>query len=688
MKKVPWIIALLNIWVVLPAQLEGGITNDTIMLDEFTIFETVPLGENSVLDLSRSSRFSSIDRINARLDGISLIRRGAYAMEPQMDGFSGGQVNITVDGMRMFGACTDRMDPITSYIETDNLESFRITHGTAGSQNGNTVGGSFDMILKEPATGDRNVSVYGGMVFESVSDGINANGALELNREKWAFRSSGTYRKHSSYTGGDGSVVPFTQFEKINMHSVLRYDINKNNVLRFDFLMDDAFNVGYPALPMDVGKAKARMYAIEYRMPGYHRTISQLKAKIYYNSIYHMMDDSERDSVYFIEGDTPDDRDTVVMRMDMPGWSDTYGFYLEGNIDLDDKNRLYIKIDDYLNFSRANMTMYMENPEYPDEPPMYAETWPDMFRNVTGIFARNTTFLKRSLKLTIEARMDLSTTRVISETGHRQFEIFGYDIDREYFEMPKSLNLNLSLNNHSLYNLSAGIGYSERLPTSSEQFGFFLYNALDGYDYLGNPDIDLERSAHIWAQIHFMWPDFKLSFRNRFSRVSDYILGQIDPEIPQMNLYASGVKRYENIPHAVVYGSSLQLQWKPIEMLTLYSLSRYTYARTHDGDPLPMIPPLRNICICKIQHRTISIQAEGEFSAAQNRINLGFGETATRAFSVYNIRASCHVQVSETLMKISAGVENILDKAYSEHLDWGNYYRPGRSLFLHLGIKI
>jgi iron complex outermembrane receptor protein len=33
-------------------------------------------------------------------------------------------------------------------------------------------------------------------------------------------------------------------------------------------------------------------------------------------------------------------------------------------------------------------------------------------------------------------------------------------------------------------------------------------------------------------------------------------------------------------------------------------------------------------------------------------------------------------------------VENILNKAYSEHLDWGNYLRPGRNVYMHLSLKI
>jgi iron complex outermembrane receptor protein len=683
-------------WIIWLSCLSGSVFSqektftvfDTISLEEITITETVPLNNRSVLDLHQSSRFSSIDKINARLDGISLVRRGAYAMEPQMHGFSGGQINITIDGMRMFGACTDKMDPVTSYIEPDNLESLEITHGTSGNHHGSTVGGSFDMLLKEPDTSpDRGFSVVAGMGYESASQGLNANGAFEVNREKWALRSSATYRKHSSYTDGDGEIVSHSQYEKINLHSVLKYELDPDNIFRFDFLLDDACDVGYPALPMDVGQANARIYALQYERFFRNGKVDRLKTKLYYNTVYHLMDDSRRDSTFFLDEEPGGTADTVYMRMDMPGWSDTWGGFIETGINLNENNHLYLKFDDYLNHSRANMTMYMNQPGFPGEPPMYAETWPDMYRNVAGAFARNTNYLKQSLKLILEARLEYSTSRVTSETGWRQFAIFGYDINRNYVEFPKSLNITLNFRK-AAWIVDGGIGYSERLPTSSEQFGFFLYNALDGFDYLGNPDIGMESSRLVRANIHFARRDFKASLRNQFSFVKDYILGRVDRDIPPMNLYASGLKRYENLSHAILYGTSLQMQWIPVQGLNFYSLSKYTYARTDEGEPLPLIPPLKNISFCRVQKKSLSLQAEGEFSSAQYRISPSFGEIPTDAFAIFHIRASWSWKISRSLLEISSGVENIFNKSYSEHLDWGHYLRPGRNVYVHLNLRI
>ena len=104
--------------------------NDTIHLNEVEVSTSLPLSHNDVMDFYRTNHFSTLDNINARLDGMSLVKRGSYALEPQLQGFSGGQLNITIDGMKMFGACTDRMDPITSYIEPSNLKKITIDHGT------------------------------------------------------------------------------------------------------------------------------------------------------------------------------------------------------------------------------------------------------------------------------------------------------------------------------------------------------------------------------------------------------------------------------------------------------------------------------------------------------------------------------------------------------------------------------
>src|SRR5690606_29783051 len=75
----------------------------------------------------------SVDEFLASSDNISFIKRGAYAWEPLLNNMSTERSIITIDGMHIFGACTDKMDPVTSYVESNNLSTIDITSGQEGS---------------------------------------------------------------------------------------------------------------------------------------------------------------------------------------------------------------------------------------------------------------------------------------------------------------------------------------------------------------------------------------------------------------------------------------------------------------------------------------------------------------------------------------------------------------------------
>lgn len=275
------------------------LTLDTIMLDDITVSGTVPLNDSQVEKFYRTNYFSTIDNLTGHLEGVSLIKRGPYAMEPQMNGFSAGQLNITIDGMKMFGACTDKMDPVTSYLEPGNLKSITIEHGTNGGLHGNNVGGSIDLALNEPGTS----SMYPFFTalsfgYESISNGRNILVSTGYRKGKWAWGLNGVYRINDPYRDGNHNVIQYSQFGKYNIHSVLKYTVDSVSALRADLLWDLAKNVGYPALPMDVSKARAALFALEYQRnkPKYF-----LKTKLYYNSVYHVMDDFEETAFIFLK---------------------------------------------------------------------------------------------------------------------------------------------------------------------------------------------------------------------------------------------------------------------------------------------------------------------------------------------------------------------------------------------------
>jgi iron complex outermembrane receptor protein len=661
-----------------------NMVKDTIQIEEVVVTQNIVLNDENAVNYYQSFYSSGIDKINERLGSVSLISRGAYAREPVLNGFSSGQINVTIGGMKMFGACTDKMDPVTSYIEPVNLKSIRINVGSSGNKNGSTIGGTFEMELQAPEKSVFRLET--GINYETVSKGKTVFFLSNYGKEKWAYRISGVYKYFSPYTDGNGSKVPFTQYEKVNLLQSVLFSPAAGQDLIFDWLIDDAFDIGYPALPMDVSRAKGRIYSLQY-VPEQFMHLSGFRARIYYNTVYHLMDDSERDSLYLVEDPETGRADSVYMKMDMPGWSRTWGAFAEGSARWSERNLLSFKLESYRNRQKAEMTMFMNNLSHPGEPPMFAETWPEHRRQVSGIFLRNDYALSRKVTLGIDLRSDYSSSKVLSEQGKRQFSSLGYDVDKTFREFVHSANFTMAVTPSTAWQVKAGAGSGERLPTLSEQFGFYLFNAYDGYDYIGNPDIKTEKSLNFFGNLSYTRPAVKFSVEARYDHISDYILGLIAADYEALNLYAAGTKKYQNIGSANLFSTQFQLFWKPLPMLEFFNVLKYNRGETNEEEPLPLIPPLKNLFSVHFEKRNYQLQLENEYSAPQNRINTGYGETKTPGFFLLHLRAGYNIQTGKSVIRINAGVENLLDRAYSEHLDWGDYNRPGRNFYFMISYK-
>jgi len=686
MKRYQLLIIFFTIWLTLPAQQNSkksvGNNIDTIKLKEVTVSCNIPLNNKQVEKFYKTNYFSTIDNLMGHLEGISLIKRGSYAMEPQMNGFSAGQLNVTISGMKMFGACTDKMDPVTSYIEPANLKSITLEHGTNGGLYGNNIGGSIDMGLQEP-TNNSNHPFYTNLSvgYESVSNSKNILVSTGYTKNKWEWGLNGVYRKSDPYRDGHGNIIRFSQFEKYNIHSVVRFLPDSINTFKVDVLYDQANNVGYPALPMDVSKARASIFALEYQR---NQSNYNIKAKIYYNSVYHVMDDSHRDSLYFIQNKTTGKTDSVMMRMDMPGRSNTFGSFIVASFNLNEKNKLTIKADNYINSSLAEMTMFMHFVGKPLESPMYLQTWPDIMRNVTGLYVQNTTAMTTKLFVTLNGRLDYAIDNLQSNVANQEFSVFNYNLPRKFNNLTKSVNLSIQYFISQPIQFTFQSGFSERIPTITEKFGYYLYNAYDGYDYIGNPYLKTEKSFMGRFGIKYSNQKIKINFSQSFSMLRDYIMGITNDVIPPMNFYTKGLRVFQNVQGAKLLSTDLQAIYNPAEGMYIFNLTKFTWGQLNSGEPLPLVAPIKNMISVSYEKNNWSFQVDNESALMQNRINLQYGETTSPSYSIFNIKSSYHIKLSDTLLDASIGITNLFNTAYYEHLDWGRIFRPGRSIDFYI----
>jgi iron complex outermembrane receptor protein len=644
-----------------------GDSSRVVELQEVVVSSTQKTAQQLLVSFFKRGNSSSLEDIMSRLPELSLIRRGAYGMEPSIRSFTGGQINILIDGMRIHGACTDKMDPATIYIEPANLDNLQVQTGSNSFLNGSSIGGSITMKMADPEflTGKKITGIISSG-YQTSAKSFYESVKLNFTTGRFAVKASATYRSNSNYRSGGGNIIPFSQNEKINYSLSIKFRQTEYSYLKADLLADDGWNIGYPALPMDVGYAAARIASLSLHRENSNSRLYKWQFKIYGNNIRHFMDDTKR----------PD----VPVHMDMPGISKTYGIYSEAEIKVTHKQKVVLRIDGSSTFLKASMTMYQ-----PGQLPMYMLTWPDNRRGQYGLSSGWTWQPDSSLKLQANTRIDMITSGLANEEAKAQVSIFGHPTD-DRKNILKNVSFQLSKNLTSKLKISGSLSYAERVPTAGEYYGFYLFNSSDGYDYIGNPDLKKEKSMQAELSALYTWKSNRVQLSYFYSKISGYITGIVDPAINAMTMGANGVKSFINIPGATITGLEFSGIAKPFSLVDIISTLRYTKGKDMQENDLPAIAPLKNINSFRYRFKKISAQLETETALQQKRINQQAGEDQTPAYFLLHTRFTYMTHLFKFNTELQSGIENILDKNYHEHLDWGNIPRPGRNVYIQLKL--
>ena len=646
------------------------------LIDEVVVVSSVGEGRKR----SAKGQVASIDEHLSELSHVNLVRRGSYAWEPVVNNMATERVSTTIDGMKIFYACTDKMDPVTSYVESSNLQSILLNSGLNGNpQSTGNIGGSLDLKLKKSpflASSDGSSS-FGGIKGGLVA-GYETNGHLQVYGvdAEASFRrfytNAGVFYRHAdNYKEGGGRKVDFSQFEKINVYDNFGVKLTDegNDVLEGTFIYDRASNVGYPALNMDVLKAEAFITALSYRHQFDNRFLNSWETKGYYNHITHIMDDTKR----------PD----VEIHMDMPGESWTSGLYslLTASNGRHDVQANY---DLYYNRLFADMTMYPGGAA-----PMYMLTWPDVGTLNTGLALTDRISLNDSQALTLTAKWAVQWQKLNSEEGYNALRVFFPGMKDYYNQVIGRVAANYQL---SIFNsqFSIGVGWGSRAPTVTEAYGYYLNNTFDQYDYIGNPHLKNESAVELNGsyKLSIFDSQFSIALDANAFFFSNYIIGQFETRLSPMTVDAEGVKVYGNLRHATIVNTSFSTEWKIFSWLNWNTRLSYAIGQDDKNDPLPLISPFAYTSSLTFAYKSFQGNVELRGNSRQTNYGKKYGETSTSAWSIGNISGQYTFTVSEHALTLRAGIENIFDKRYTSYSDWCDIPQKGRNVYMNLSWQL
>lgn len=630
--------------------------------------EIIVIGKKTSLHLKQAKSLTSVEDYLSGSTKVNMIKRGAYAWEPVINNMATERTVITIDGMRIFGACTDKMDPITSYVEVSNLAEANVASGQQGSCHGATIGGSVD--LKRNQFSQKKTGWNGGFNsgFESNNLQKIIGGSLGYNEDRYYMHVDFMYRDADNYKAGNDQEIAFSQFTKYNVSANAGYFLDKKNILEASAIYDRATNVGYPALPMDVSLAEAQIMSLSHKYIPTAGFISKWETKAYFNSITHKMDDTKRPS--------------VPIHMDMPGWSDTYGFYSKINGKIK-KHSFLVDLNSFYNKSIAEMTMYPDNP---GENLMFMYTWPDVRTFYNGLALEDNIALSSSEQLRVSTNIGFHSNTVANDFGLQSLQIFYPEMDATKNRFLKSFSGNYTKNIQN-FELGFGLAYAERAPSVSEGYGFYLYNSNDFYDYIGNPNLKNEKAIEGNFSAAYKTNRFTTKITGSYFYFSDYIIGKIDPKINPMTIGAAGVKVYEAIDNAVIFNTDLNMEYAFLENWQLKSQLTYSVGKDNEGNNLPFMSPIKYSAGLSFKKENFNASVTVLGNLAQKEFASTYGQTKTPDYIIFNINAGYTFNWNQNVVKIQSGIENIFDKYYTTYSDWNKIPRMGRNFFVNLAFS-
>lgn len=590
------------------------------------------------------------------IPGFSAVRGGGSNADPVFRGMFGSRLNLLSNGGVMLGACPSRMDSPSSYITPQNFDSLTVIKGPQTVLWGPGASAATILFEREPET----FSELGGRVDASLlagSDGRfdSAIDAATGNRLGY-LRLLANHSTANDYQDGNGDEV-HSEWEKWSSDLVLGWTPTTDTLVELTVGTGDG-EAAYAGRGMDGSQFERDSLALRVVQENLGEVLQKVEARLYYNYADHVMDNYTLRTPP-TSGMMAGPRATNVDRRTLGGRLATTWEWRD--------HELVVGLDGQGNTHRKRTGM--------GEGAYRHASWEkDAEFSQYGLFG----------ELIWRADKD---SRVIG----------GLRLDRAEAEDWRAASA------------SAGQTRRETLPSGFVRYEQDLRDSTSAYVGLGH----VQRFPDYWelfsggsSAFTTLEPekttqlDLGLQYRKGSTEawISAYV-GQVDDYI--LFNYA-GSNKDARLVDARIAGAELGGSYKLTDNWKTEASLAYAWdENTTDDRAMPQIPPLEARLGLAFERGNWSAAGLWRLVAAQTRVAEGQGNVTSKdfdesaGFGVLSFNAAYRVNEH---FRLSAGVDNLLDKAYSEHLNQaGNagvgmsaderINEPGRSLWARVDVS-
>ncbi|ACF13418.1 TonB-dependent receptor [Chloroherpeton thalassium ATCC 35110] len=614
--------------------------------------ETVSSAEIELLDKTDLSKAGNL------LPGINLGNSGARNEGLiYIRGFDMRQVPLYIDGIPLYVPYDGYVDP--NRFTTFDLSQITISKGyTSVIYGPNTLGGAINMVSRKPektfeasartslAYGDGKLASEVGSLNLGTNQGLYyvQAGLSILNREFVPL--SGSFDATEYEDGGkrdNSSTQDFKSSVKVG------YTPNSTDEYTLSYVNQQSekgvpvYTGNNPSATIRYWKYKdwdkSSLYFIGKKSLGAE---SSLKARVYYDSYYNVLDSYDDDTYT-----TQEKKKAFTSIYD----DETFGGSLEFATKLSSKNDFTLAVHD----------KYDKHKEYNvGETPQHFED------NTLSFAAENTYHASDMIRFMLGLRQDFRNS-IKAEDMDENDELVSFELEDN---SATNFQLGVATKLDERQEISAYISRTTRFPTLKDRYSYRMGSALP------NPDLDPEKSWKYGL-------DYSARFFENLQVQASVYQSQLTDVIQQVDNVAQvdgeWVYQYQNTGEATFTGFECAAEWQPKRWLN--AMLGYSYIdQKNDSDPsLKFTGVPRHKLSGYVQYLLDKDKwalLETEYNT--KRYSTSDGSYTAGEYIVFNLRANATVL---EMLSLQMAVENLFDRNYE--ISEG-YPEPGRQLVISL----
>ncbi|MEG3638072.1 TonB-dependent copper receptor [Magnetococcus sp. PR-3] len=688
-------LAMLTALMTLPASTLWA--QESTTLGTLTVEDTQLQGDGAAtlfMDMRNKGPVADGGELLKTIPGISAARKGGHGLDPYIRGQSQTRLNVLLDGAFVHGGCPNRMDPPSAYGASETYESVTILKGAQSVEHG--AGGSGGVVLFKRHTErfDEDEPYRG-----KVGGGYRANAKAMEGYLDLAGGSSSAYIRlvanHSDgndYKDGDGNAVR-SSYTESSGNLMLGWTPNDTDRVEASHEATHESDVLFAGAGMDSPFTHNDVTRLKFSRALSGGLMEKLEGQLAFSQVEHLMDN------YSLR--TPA---AAAMYMKAPSTSDT----LTGKLVL---NMSYAGMDLKLGAdhqgNERNAIRYRGTVGAVTNLQSYL--WPNVTTRSSGAFGEvsqplgEQSLFKAGLRYDY-VRADAGNTHATPDDAMGAVaKLSGHDLYTTYYGQSTDASTEHNVGGFLRYernywggkgNWYVALSRTVRTADATERYMAANHNSSEDSRWVGNPFIKPEKHHQFDVGTRFNWRGLQSDISLFYNRVDDYILRDRD----HSSSGAGNATVYNNV-EATLFGGEAAFTYGFAPHWTGGVTLAYLYGRNETYESaLAQIAPLEAGFTLDYSEEQWDFGGKWRVVSKQSRVDddsstgTGLDTGQTAGFSTFDIYTAYRPLERWTF---KAGVNNLLDKRYAEHLNDSSTFdttqsqvnEPGRTLWFTVGTE-